>query len=266
MNPLESLRTALQASAVPAFLISDLPNVFWLTGFSGTYGVVIVTANAGVLISDSRYTLQAQEQAIGWDVRTFASPTEAPDFLREQLESLHLSRLHFDENVVTVGLHKRWAEKMPQITLIPAEDPISKLRVVKSDAEIEKIRAACRLADACLVHIQPLVRPGISENELAFEVELFFRRNGATTAFAPIVVSGERSARPHGTPSDKKLERGDFVTFDIGARLDGYCSDITRTFVVGEATDRHREVYAQVLKAQEAAVLALQPGANGKKN
>lgn len=264
MDPRNKLQSALRDAAIPAFLVSDLHNVFWLTGFTGTYGVVIVTEEACVLISDSRYTLQAQEQARGCAVRTFASPTDAVDFLREQLETLHIDRLHFDENVVTVALHRKWAEKMPQVTLVPAEDPIGKLRAVKSDAEVTKIRAACRLADACLEHLQPLIRPGVTENELAFEVELFFRRNGATCAFTPIVVSGARSARPHGTPSDKKLERGDFVTFDIGARLDHYNSDITRTFVVGEATPRHREVYGQVLKAQQAAIAALLPGAQGK--
>ena len=264
MLPLNTLQAALREADFPAFLVSDLSNVFWLTGFTGTYGMAIVTAKRGVLISDSRYTLQAREQATGFDVRTFASPTEGHDFLREQLEGLAIDRLHFDENAVTVAALKRWTEKMPQVTWLPAEDPISKLRAVKSDIEITKIRAACRLADACMEHLRPMIRPGISENALAFEAELFFRRGGATCAFPPIVVSGERSARPHGTPSDKLLERGDFVTCDIGARLDNYHSDITRTFVVGEASARHREVYAQVLKAQEAAIYALKPGAKGK--
>jgi Xaa-Pro aminopeptidase len=134
----------------------------------------------------------------------------------------------------------------------------------KSPQEVERIRAACRLTDACLEYLLPLIRPGVAESALQLEVELFLRRHGATAAFSPIVVSGERSARPHGTPSEKPLEVGDFVTFDIGARLDGYCSDITRTFVIGEASERHIEVYEQVLKGQLAALDALQPGANGK--
>ena len=264
MDNLEKLRNELQAAAPGALLVSDLANVFWLTGFSGSFGTAVVAPNANLLITDSRYTLQAREQAAGWDVRTFANPTDATDFLREQLESTGLRALGFDKAVVTVGMLEKWKEKMPQIALTATSDPITLLRRVKSEAEITKIRAACRLADACLEHVTPLLRPGRTENELALEVEIFFRRNGAIPAFAPIVVSGERSARPHGLPSDKVLETGDFVTFDLGAKLNGYCSDITRTFVLGEPTARHTEVYNQVLKAEEAAIAALIPGAKTK--
>ena len=264
MNNLEKLRMALQAEGPNSLLISDLANIFWLTGFSGSFGTVLVTPNASLLISDSRYTLQAQEQAIGWDVRTFANPTDSTDFLREQLESVGVSAIGFDKAVITVGTLEKWTEKMPQIALTAATDPIGLLRRVKSAAEIEKIRAACRLADACLEHVTTLLRPGVTENELAFEVEIFFRKNGATPAFTPIVVSGERSARPHGLPSNKVLETGDFVTFDLGAKLNGYCSDITRTFVLGQPSARHSEVYNQVLKAEEAAIAALIPGAKTK--
>ena len=264
MNNLEKLRNELQAAAPNSLIISDLANVFWLTGFSGSFGTAVVTPNAKTLISDSRYTLQAQEQAIGWDVQTFANPTDPTDFLREQLERMEVSEIGFDKTVVTVGTLEKWTEKMPQITLTATTDPIGLLRRVKSEPEIMKIRAACRLADACLEHVTQLLKPGVTENELAFEVEIFFRKNGAVSAFTPIVVSGERSARPHGLPSDKVLETGDFVTFDLGARLNGYCSDITRTFVLGEPTARHSEVYNQVLKAEEAAISALIPGAKTK--
>lgn len=264
LDNLEKLRNELKAATPSALLISDLANVFWLTGFSGSFGTAVVTPSANLLISDSRYTLQAQEQAIGWDVRTFANPTDSVDFLREQLESISVRAVGFDKAVVTVGTLEKWTEKMPQIALTATTDPIALLRRIKSDVEVDKIRAACRLADSCLEHVAKLLRPGVTENELAFEVEIFFRKNGAVPAFTPIVVSGERSARPHGLPSDKVLETGDFVTFDLGAKLNDYCSDITRTFVLGEPTARHSEVYNQVLKAQEAAIAALIPGAKTK--
>ena len=261
MDNVEKMRAALRDAKTENFLVSDLANVFWLTGFSGSFGSALVTPTQNLLLSDSRYTLQAQEQATGWDVRTFANPTDSTDFLREQLERLGVAALHFDKAVVTVGLLEKWTEKLPKIALFPSTDPIGELRRIKSDAEIARIRAACRLADGCLEHITRLVRPGITENELALEIEIFFRKNGAIPAFTPIVVSGERSARPHGLPSDKALEVGDFVTFDLGARLNGYCSDITRTFVIGDPTERHTAVYQQVLKAQEAAIAALRPDA-----
>lgn len=264
MTNLLRLQDALREAELPAFLVSDLANLFWLTGFTGSYGLAVVTPDSGILITDSRYTLQAAEQSKDLPSRTFANPTDAADFLREQLIALDVTRFVFDENVVTVGLHRKWTQRLTGLEFVPGEDPIGRLRMVKTPAEVAKIRAACQLADACLEQLLPQIRPGVTENELALEIELFFRRNGATNAFGPIVVSGERSARPHGTPSDKPLETGDFVTFDLGARLEGYCSDITRTVVVGQASDRQREVYAQVLKAQMAAIEAMKPGMNGK--
>jgi Xaa-Pro aminopeptidase len=109
-----------------------------------------------------------------------------------------------------------------------------------------------------------MLQPGATEYDIGLEIEFFFRRNNADLAFAPIVVSGERSARPHGHPSEKRLESGDFVTMDFGAKLNGQCSDLTRTVVIGEATDRHRQVYAAVLEAELAGIAALKPGAKAR--
>jgi Xaa-Pro aminopeptidase len=126
------------------------------------------------------------------------------------------------------------------------------------------MRAACALADACYTHVLRMIQTGVTEYDVALDIEFYFRRSGAELAFSPIVVSGERSARPHGVPSEKKLEKGDFVTMDFGAKLDGYCSDLTRTVVVGEASDRHKEVYEAVLAAQLAAIEGIRPGMQTK--
>jgi Xaa-Pro aminopeptidase len=136
--------------------------------------------------------------------------------------------------------------------------------MVKTSEEITKMRAACALADACYTHVLRMIQVGVTEYDIALDIEFYFRRHGAELAFSPIVVSGERSARPHGIPSEKKLEKGDFVTMDFGAKLDGYCSDLTRTVVVGEATDRHKDVYEAVLAAQMAAIEGIKPGMQTK--
>jgi Xaa-Pro aminopeptidase len=264
MTNLQRMQQALRDAQSPAFLVSNLSSVQWLTGFTGSAGIAIVTPDTGLLITDSRYTLQAAEQCADMPSRTFSNPTSQNDFLYEQMQSLQIRRIGYDEENVTVANLRRWTEKFEGIELFPMQDPVATLRMVKSAEEVRRIREACRLTDACLEHILPMVRPGITEYDLLIEVEVFLRRQGSETAFPAIVVSGERSARPHGQPSQKRLEVGDFVTFDIGARFEGYCSDITRTVVVGEASDRHREVYAQVLKAQTAALEALKPGANGR--
>lgn len=264
MTNLERYQEALHNAAPPAFLISDNASLQWISGFTGSYGFALVTPTDAVLVTDSRYTLQAEEQAAGFAVRSFANPTPVNDFLYEQIQTLGIERLGFDEHSVTVATHRAWAARFAGVELVAGTDAAGRLRMTKSVSEMDRIRAACRLADACVEHIAGRVAPGVTEVELLLEIESFLRRNGAAPAFPPIVVSGERSARPHGVPSDKPLEVGDFVTFDLGARLEGYCSDITRTFVIGEPSDRQREVYTQVLRAQEAAIAALLPGANGR--
>jgi Xaa-Pro aminopeptidase len=264
MSSLQKFQKALVEAEQSAFLVSDRAGVFWLTGFTGSLGYALVTPMAGRLLVDSRYTLQAAEQCRALETHSFGSPMEWADFLKSQIVEMGISQLFFDENHIPVGTFKRWSEKFEGVELLPATDPISKLRMIKTPAEMSLIRQACRLADACLEHIQPLIRPGLREDELQLEIELFFRRNGAEAAFTPIVVSGERSARPHGTASEKPLETGDFLTLDLGAKLNGYCSDITRTFVIGKASQRHQAVYHQVLKAQCAALEAIRPGTNGK--
>src|SRR5204863_8806753 len=118
-------------------------------------------------------------------------------------------------------------EQFDAIQLAPVEDIFPELGVVKGADEIEKIRASCKLADACFDHVKRMIQPGVSEYDIGLDIEFFFRRNGAQIAFEPVVVSGERSARPHGRASEKKLARGDFLTLDFGAKLDGYNSDIT---------------------------------------
>jgi Xaa-Pro aminopeptidase len=149
---------------------------------------------------------------------------------------------------------------MPGIDLVPLNNFVSPLRMVKSADEVAKIRAACGITDACFEHVQRMIQPGVSEYDIALDMEFFIRRQGAGIAFEMIVASGERSARPHGRASERKLQAGEFLTMDFGATYQGYHSDITRTVVVGPATDRHEEIYAQVLKCQLAALDAMKPG------
>ena len=143
---------------------------------------------------------------------------------------------------------------------MPAPDIFTDLRLIKTSEEIEKIRMACRLADKCFEHVLRLLQPGVSEWDISLDIEFFFRRNMAEIGFSPIVASGHRSALPHGRASEKKLEAGDFVTLDFGAKLDGYCSDMTRTMVLAPLSERHKHVYDCVLEAQLAALAFMKPG------
>jgi len=260
MEPINRLRELMSREGIDAILVSDPTNLAWLTGFTGTFGRTVVTPNDAIFVTDSRYTLQAQEEVKGIRTESFASPTDGDQFVAQQAKALGVSRLGFEAASTTHLQWQKWGEKLSDMELVPVRDIFSDLRLVKSEEEVTKIRRACGVADATFEHVRRLIQPGVSEYDIALEIEFFMRRQGAEVAFPSIVVSGERSARPHGKPSEKKLEPGDFVTMDFGARLDGYNSDITRTVVVGEATDRHREVYEIVLEAQIEALHAIRPG------
>lgn len=257
---LDRLRDAMARRGVGALLVSDSTNVGWLTGFSGSFARVLVTEAESRFITDSRYVLQAEEQVQGIPVVSFASPTNGDAFVGAQARAMGLAELYFESATTTYASYEAMAEKMPEVSLKPGPDFFGELRMVKTPEEIAKIRKACAVADACFGHLTRLIQPGLTEYDLGLELEFYLRRAGAGIAFEPIVVSGERSARPHGKASEKALEVGDFLTLDFGATIDGYHSDITRTVVVGEATERHREVYGQVLLAQLASLEAMRPG------
>jgi Xaa-Pro aminopeptidase len=258
------LRSQMGARDLDAALISEITNVRYLTGFTGSSGQAIVTGSANVFVTDSRYTIQAREQCVGWDVRTFASPVKGTDFLRDTVKDLGVTRLAFESDYVTHKLWQDWTRALEGVELVPSSELVDKLRAVKEPEEIQAIRRACELTDACFEYIRPKIQPNVVETDLALEIDFYFRRQGAENAFPTIAVSGERSARPHGSPGEKRIEVGDFVMLDFGAKLGGYCADITRTVVVGEASDRHRRIYDAVLKAQLAAIEALAPGRSGQ--
>lgn len=263
MTNVDRLRAVLAEKEIPAIVISGMPAVYWLTGFTGSFGSAVVTLDDGVFLTDSRYTLQAREQCTDLPTESFRNPTKAEEFLKQHVERFGLKKIAFDKNSVTVGLLEKWTEQMDDVEFEPVEDPIDELRMIKSPAELEKMRVVCQLADAAVGHLIGLIQPGVSERELLWALEDFLRPHGATLAFAPIIAGGPNSARPHGSPGDRGFEPGDFITFDLGACIDGYNSDITRTVVLGKASGRQREVYEHLLKAQVACIEAMKPGARG---
>ena len=253
----------MDLASLPGMLVADARNVQWLTGFTGSFGRVMLTLDEGIFITDSRYGLQAQDQVKGLKIEVFSTPTTDDQAIAKASRLLGVQKLGFERSI-TFDQWEKWTTAMEQVQLIPAPDIITQLRLVKTSEEIEKIRAACKLADACVEHAARMIQPGVSEFDIGLDIEFFFRRQGAGIAFPPIVASGPNSAKPHGRASERKIEKGDFVTLDLGCTLDGYNSDITRTFVVGEASERQKLIYNQVLKAQVAAIDAIKPGANGK--
>jgi Xaa-Pro aminopeptidase len=264
MNNLDRLQQKLRATDLDAFLVTDMANVRWVSGFTGTFGHVLVGRHDARFLTDSRYTLQAKEQVAGMPAHSFANPKKAVDLIAEQVAELEPKRLGFESRHVVVDTYQAWCNRLEDVELVPVPDLIGPIRAVKTPDEIARLRRACKLTDELYEHLVGFLRVGVTELEVRDEAERYLKERGAEAGYPPIVVSGERSARPHGVPSDKKLEKGDLVTMDIGARVDGYTADITRTVVMGKATERQREVYEQVLKAEVAACGMLVPGANGR--
>lgn len=263
---IDQLRSALDAQQLDGMFIVQPENRRYISGFTGTSGYVVITADKAFFITDFRYVDQAREQCVGYEIVNQGNallPTLA-DLLKRQ----HVKRLGFEQDFVTYGdvqRYKTLEEVVPGLSLVPTSGVLELLRIIKDDSEVASIQRAADIADAAFTHILGYLRPGLSEKEVALELETFMRKQGASgPSFETIVASGWRSSLPHGVASDKVLESGDFVKMDYGAFYEGYCSDITRTVVLGKPSDKQREVYNVVLEAQRLALEAAKAGMTGQ--
>ncbi|RUS48051.1 Xaa-Pro peptidase family protein [Cohnella sp. AR92] len=256
------LRAALQELGGEAILITNAYNRRYLSGFTGSSGVVLITRERAVLLTDFRYREQAPQQAKGFEVLEHG-PGIYGD-VAALLNKWGVSRLHIEEQDMTYATYLSVQEKLNPIELVVSQGIVEKLREIKDEQEIAIIQEAADVADRAFDHILGFIKPGVTEASVALELETFMRKQGAAgPSFDTIVASGERSSLPHGVASDKLIGSGEFVTLDFGAYYKGYCSDITRTVVVGPASDRHREIYGIVLEAQLNALEHLRPGMTG---
>ncbi len=258
------LRGALRERDIEAILLSNMLSIRWLTSFTGSFGFVYVDMASAWLAVDSRYRLQASEQCDGLEIRNLTS--SAADNLTEMLGEAGTHRIGVESDHLTVAALERYRERLDgKADLVPVADVVRILRYRKDETELAAIEQACAIADEVFTHICGVLRPGTTERDIMLEIEWRIRKvHKAEVAFPTIVVSGPRTAMPHGQPSDRTMEVGDLVTLDFGARWDGYCSDITRTVVVGRANEEQRRVYDTVLHAQQRAVAAMTAGVPAK--
>jgi Xaa-Pro aminopeptidase len=244
-------------------LVTDLANLRYLTGFTGSNGVAVVGRDVRRFITDFRYVEQAGHEVDGFDVER--GPQELAGALRDGWPDGE-QRLGFEDDDVSVRRHGRLRELIPaRIELVAAGGVVEDLRAVKDAQEIARLRAAAGLADEVYEWLRAGGLVGRTERAVAVALEHELRRRGAEgPSFPSIVASGERGALPHAQPADVEIARGTLVTLDIGARLDGYCSDCTRTWATGELPDDLAEAYVLVLRAQEAALAAVRAGPEGR--
>ena len=264
MNHIEKIREELKSRGFDALLVTDEKNQRYAAGFPFTDGAILIGKEKAFLITDSRYIEAAEKQAEGVEVRQFDKEHPLVQRLREALAELGAEKLAAEDQKLSHAAFLGWEKKLG-VRLFCAGDFFMKLRAVKTEEEIASMIRAQRISEAALAEVLPLIRPGVSERELAAELVYHMLRHGSEgNSFDPIVVSGAKTSLPHGVPGDKLIEAGDFVTMDFGCLKDGYCSDMTRTVAVGFATDEMKNVYDIVLRAQLAGIAAAKAGVPGR--
>ncbi|MDQ3983088.1 MAG: Xaa-Pro peptidase family protein [Actinomycetota bacterium] len=262
MGRIRRLRASLTGAAVEALLVTNLTNVRYLCGFSGTNGQLLVSPTAATFFTDGRYRARAADLVEEADVVVYDANLH--ESLAPTLESSGTAKVGIEAATMSVAQRDHLDEKLGGVELVATKNLVEELRRHKESEEVSLLREAIRIGDEAFGWVLERLGPGRTEREIALELEVEMRRRGAdAVAFEPIVGSGPLSAHIHHAPSDRELARGDLVLLDFGARWQGYCSDLTRTVVLGPATDDQRKVYATVLAAQSAGIEAAAPGASG---
>ncbi len=264
-----ALRRLIRDEGLEAFVIiniegSDSLNLRYLTGFSGTSGGLIITQTEELLLTDSRYTERAKTETPQVQIRELKG--NWAERLSEELKALGIKRLGLNSHTISLHDFNLLKEKAPEVELVPLEGPVERLRLRKEEEEISLIKRAAELTDRAFEHALEIVRPGLTEREVAWELEKFMHENGADgPAFPFIIATGSNSALPHATPGEREIKRGELLLLDIGARFAGYCADLTRMIAIGRPSKRQIEIYELVRRAQEAALSGIKPGMNGLK-
>lgn len=262
MEKITKLRSAFNEAGIDGILLTNEYSRRYMTNFTGTAGVVLISNERALFITDFRYVEQAGKQAVGYEIVQHTGPIL--DEVAKQVKELGIQKLGFEQDTLTYSSYVAHKEAV-EAEFIPTSGLVEKLRLIKTDSEIKILKEAAQIADAAFEHILSFIRPGVSEIEVSNELEFFMRKQGATSSsFDIIVASGLRSALPHGVASEKVIEKGDFVTLDFGAYYKGYCSDITRTIAVGEPSDKLKEIYSVVLEAQLRGVNGIKAGLTGR--
>lgn len=246
-------------------LFFDGVNRRYLSGFSSTDGAVLCHRDGVALFLDMRYAVAAENAALDAEVAVVRCEKGLMNAVKEFAEAHGMTRLMIESTAVTVNELAELKKAMPTVEFLPSKNICGEARKLKTEGEIACIRRAQSITDACFAHILSYIRRGMTEREVAAEMEYFMKKHGATgLAFETIAVSGKKSALPHGTPGDDILSENAFFTMDFGAAYCGYCSDMTRTVVLGKADEEMHRIYNTVLSAQERAIATVKNGVECK--
>jgi len=267
-NRLQNLRQKLAEKELDAIFVSQPENRYYLSGFDGSAGFLLITAQDAILATDFRYIEQVKRQAP--DYKIFQITNNMVDWFPELIDRLSLRKLGFEARHITFALYRQLSDiidkRQSPLKLIPLDGLVESLRAVKEPEEIELISKAAEISDNAFQYIENLIHAGMSEKEVAWEIEKFMRQNGSQVVpFDIIVASGPNSALPHAKPSQRIIQAGEPILFDIGAKVDGYSSDLSRTICLGTADETFKKVYDVVLGAQLSALAIIKEGMTGER-
>lgn len=251
-----------KAGKTECALILSPHNRLYLTSFSSSDGAVLITKRNAYLIVDFRYYEMALNKHLGLEVVLCDGSILSKAYELAQKEGI--SNVSIEDEFVTVATETRIKQIFNGYNVTYLGDILTRMRAVKTESEIERIKASQSITDSAFSHIVEVLGPNMTENDVAAELEYFFKKEGAEASFKTIAVSGKKSSLPHGEPGDVRLTRNSFLTMDFGARLDGYCSDMTRTVVIGRADEDMKRIYNIVLEAQKSALNTIKEDVTGE--
>lgn len=265
MNQQEKVYKVLEELFLDAVLVSDGKNMRYISGFTGETGYVYVSKQHSVIFTDFRYTIQANQESQGFEVIEVDAGRDYVKFVNEYLLKDEVRSLGYEDEDLLCSSFRKLEEGLKAEKLVPVGGALTALRQIKNEYELECIEKAEAIGDIAFTKILDIIKPGMTELEIAAHLEFLLKMNGASgLSFDSIVASGINSSMPHATPSEKRIELGDFLTMDFGCIYKGYCSDMTRTIVVGKASDEQKKVYQTVLDAQLASFEHIHAGCIGK--
>lgn len=259
---IQALRNKMAGLNIQGMIISNPVNVKYLTGIDAE-GILLITRKENVYMTDSRYTEYVNSILTPFDeiiVDDFKNVS------KEDYENFFMfcENVGFEENYVTYAAYKKYMHTYKINNFVEAECIIDKLRMIKDNEEIKNIKQACEVTDKCFEFLLKYIKRGMSEKQIARKIEEFYNENSDGISFNPIVASGENTSKPHAIPTDRKINEKDIITIDMGCKVNGYCSDMTRTIFVGEPTEYQKQIYKLVLKNQKTALDEIRDGANIK--
>lgn len=260
---IEQLTNHMEQDSIDAVIISDKLNIRYLSNFTGSSGYLYVSKRKKILLTDFRYLEQASNQCSEFEIIDFFKKGLI-ETLNDIIEEDNAHSIGFEDSKITYKEFVNFEDGLKNVEFVELNDLVEEIRMVKDKEELENIKVAAEIGDKAFKHILDFIKPNMTEWEVALEIEYFMRKNGAVKlSFDTIVASGIRSSLPHAEPTNKKIVKGDLVTFDFGCIYNGYCSDMTRTIIMGKANDKQKEIYNTVLTASDRALESIRAGLKG---